>query len=121
MENRTKRFKQWYHQNLARIVSLLLLAVIFGLLFVYVPYVNLILTPSITFAILLVCYLTLFPATTRRIVIGACVALFFGFVFSALKLDSFAQDFGDIVFLLLVVILIQHVNGVVKEKRMHKK
>ncbi len=104
MSNKFFLFRNWYNENLGKVVLIFLLAVVFGMLFIYVPFLNLIFGPLISFFILFFLWFVLFPPSIRTLVGIGIFTLFCACALSLLRVESLAEPFGEILYMILVLI-----------------
>lgn len=102
---------QWYEQSLKKIVFLLLVLVFFTLTVVYIPFLNVFITPSVGFGILIIVWYILFSPNTKMLVyislilIGiACVATIFG-------IDALWNGISQFLFIIIIFILINYLKN----------
>lgn len=112
MKNKINRLVEWYHINLGRIVSLFLLIVVIALLFIYIPFVNIILSPLLSIVIILTFWGILFTPSVKTLVLSALFVLFIDLVLTLFNLDSFAEPLGNILYFLLIFICVNYAKEV---------
>jgi hypothetical protein len=109
----------WYCRSTDRIVLLFLVIVLFTLIIVYVPYLNVLILPSLGGLIVFSMWYILFPPTVRSLVYVAIGMLCISFGFTVIGIHSFAERIGNILYLLIVFIFITLFRSFIR--RMHSK
>lgn len=112
MKKDINRLVDWYHLNLGRIVSLFLLIVVLALLFIYIPFINIVLSPLLTIIIILTFWGILFTPSVKTLVLSALSLLLIDIALTLFNLDAFAESLGNIFYFLLVFICINYAKEV---------
>lgn len=99
-----ERFQEWYEKNFKKVVLLFLIAVIFTLLLVYMPFINLVFTSSLGFLIAVIIWYLLFAPRTRVLVFLAIGIVFLAMILTLTDLAIFSESLGIFLYLLLVFI-----------------
>lgn len=115
MKIETNRVVNWYKNSLERIVLLFIIIVIFTLSFFYIPYLNIIISPPLSFGFSLLVWYVLFSPSTRIMVMLCLVTLFVSLFFSILRISLFAESIVDVLYLFLIFILANYVKDWIKD------
>lgn len=102
----------WYYKNLGKIVSLFILIVLLTLLFTYIPFINIVLSPLLNIIIILTFWNILFTPSVKTLVLFALFILFICIILTFFNLDSFADPFGNIFYFLLIFICVNYAKDV---------
>ncbi|MBI2613594.1 MAG: hypothetical protein HYW62_02385 [Candidatus Levybacteria bacterium] len=112
MRNNISRLIEWYHVNLGRVVSLFLLIVVLALLFIYIPFVNIILSPQLSIVIILTSWGILFTPSVKTLVLFAFFVLLMDIILTFFGLDAFVDPLGNIFYFLLIFICVNYAKEV---------
>lgn len=107
---RINRLKKWYAMNLGKIVFLLLVVVFFALTVVYVPFLNVIITPEIRTGISIIAWYILFLPRTKTILYICFAILVIGFFYTIVGVSSLIDSVGVLLFLLIIFILMNYIK-----------
>lgn len=105
-----KRVIKWYKSNLHKIVLIFIIIVIFTISLLYIPYLNIIISPPLGFGFTTLVWYMLFSPKTRILVMLSIVVLFISLFFSLLRISLFAESVADILYLFLIFILANYVQ-----------
>jgi len=110
MKIEPRKLVNWYKNNLGKIVLLFIIIVIFTLSFYYIPYLNIIISPPLSFGFTLMVWYVLFSPSTKIVVILSLSILFISLFFSILRISLFAESIADVLYLFLIFILTNYVK-----------
>lgn len=108
--------KDWYLKNVNKLVLLFMIVVMVSVTFIYIPYLNIIITPGVKMFIISLCAYILFSFSTRALVVVSMYAIFFSFILTFIELDFIAETLGNFLYLLLVSIFVDYVRSLIKNK-----
>lgn len=109
-----KHFREWYYENLGRILLLFIIIVTFTLAVVYVPYLNIVFSSLVALFIVIFSWYLLFPPSTYLLTIISISMLFFAFVASELQLSMTSEVLGEGIYIFLIFIFINYLKEVNK-------
>lgn len=111
-----KKMKDWYINNIGKLLLLFIVIVIISLTAVYIPYLSFILSPGIRLFIILLCFYLLFPLSTNKLVFISVIIIFFAFIFTFLEMSFISNFLGDLLYLILVFIFVNYLKSIIRQK-----
>lgn len=112
MKHKINRFIEWYHVNLGKIVFLFILIVVLELLFIHIPFINIILSSLLNIIIILTFWGILLKPSVKLLVFIALFVLLIDVELTLFKLDTFAEPLGNIFYFLLIFICINYAKEI---------
>lgn len=111
-----KKIKDWYMNNIGKILFLIIVVVAVYLTVAHIPYLSFILSPGIRLFIVVLCFYLLFPLSTNKLVFISVIIIFFAFIFSFLELSFISNSLGDFLYLELLLIFINYIRVFLKDR-----
>lgn len=121
MRRKIDDFKRWYRVNLSKLVLFFVIAVMLSLVFIYIPFVNLVLNPAFNIVILIIIWFILFPQSIASLVWVSIVVLILAFIPSLFRIDFIAEYLGGLLYLLLIMIFIRYAKDLFSSSSKIKK
>lgn len=112
----TNKLKNWYYNNIGRLLLFFIIVVIVSLTAAYFPYLSFLFTPAARLLIIFLSLYLLFPLSTNKLVFISVVIIFFAFIFSFLELSFISNSLGDFLYLILVFIFVNYLKSIIKRK-----
>lgn len=109
------RVNLWYQRNLSKIVVLLVILFL-SLLFREIPYVNIFFDLRIPVIVFFIASYVLFRPEIKSLVFFALILLLFCFILTILRLFYLAQELGNFIYGLFVLIFLKLFWQSLKEK-----
>lgn len=107
---------KWYKNSLERIVLFFSIILVVTLVVVYIPYVNIFLSPYIRLFLIFVFFYLLFPLPIKHFVVLALIVLFFTFIAVIFRINQLAIVLGELLYLFLIFILVDLIKGLAGKK-----
>ena len=102
---------QWYEENLKKIVFLLLVLVFSTLTVVYIPFLNVFITPSVGFGILIIVWYILFSPNTKLLVYFSLVLIGIAYIATIFDIDALWNGISQFLFIVIIFILINYLKN----------
>lgn len=109
-KSRLEDLKNWYSRSLGKLVFLFLILVFFTLTTVYIPFLNVVTTPSVGFGLFIIGWYMLFSPTTKVIVGISLVTLLIEFLFTFFSVEFLVEAIAEFLFLLLIFIFVNYIK-----------
>lgn len=100
-----------YKTHSQKVTQLFLIFVIFTMLLVYVPFLNIIITPFIGFVFVLIVWYFMFSPATKWIILIAVIVLLMSFLLTIFEFDVFTENLGAVLYFLFIFLFMNKARG----------
>ena len=113
---KNKNLSLFYSNNSEKILIFTII-ILFTLVVVYIPYLNIILSPNIAFFVISLFWYFLFTPATRTLTVISLVTLFFALIGTLIKVNIVSELAGQVIYLLLIFILFNYIKKIIQEEK----